>query len=310
MSKLKRNQVISSEKTNNNKKEGSYPDQLFLPEDRDRYAEGGLWLNSSYKKSHKNQPLISVVTIVFNGEAYIEETILSVLNQAYDNIEYIIIDGGSTDLSCEIIKKYEDKIDYWLSEKDNGIYDAFNKGISLCTGKYVGLINADDYYNLNAIKTVVQAHLQFPEIDIFYGDMYLHNEKHHRKKRMNALSLDNLDSDICVNHPTCFVRRKIYNDFQFDLNYRLSADYDLIIRFFKNNFKFHYIDKIIANMRDGGVSTAFDKAEKETYAIRKKYFGKGIANKVYLKKLVRKWIKSVGTLVFSERKWIEKRYSD
>jgi len=283
---------------------------LFLPDNKNRIGEGGLRMQGLFRKSFKNKPLISVVTIVYNGETYLEQTILSVLNQTYDNIEYIIIDGGSTDATREIIKKYEDKIDYWVSEKDKGIYDAFNKGINLTTGLYVGLLNADDYYDLNTIKTVVQEYNSFPQGDIFYGDMYLFNEKYDRKKRMNALSLAYLDRDICVNHPTCFVRKEIYYNLQFDLHYALSADYDFIIRLYKKGYKFYPIRKILTIMRDGGVSTQFDKAEKETLKIRKKHYGVIKAYRVFAMKSIRKLIKSIVLPVVSERKWIEKRYSD
>lgn len=287
-----------------------HPNQLFSSNNETRKGEGGLRKKGIFKKSLENKPLISIVTIVYNGEAYLEQTIQHVLNQNYDNIEYIIIDGGSTDDSLSIIKKYEEQIDYWVSEKDKGIYDAFNKGISLTTGKYVGLINADDYYDLNAVKVIADESLKFPEVDVFYANMYLHNDKHKRKKIMKALSLDNLDRDICVNHPTCFVRKEIYNSIQFNLEYQLSADYEFIIKLFKNNYKFKYIDKVMANMRDGGVSTAFNKAEKESYTIRKKYFGRYKANKVFASKLVKKWMKSTILLFVSESNWVNKRYSD
>ena len=118
---------------------------LFLPKDEERKGEGGLRTKGYFKKSYKNKPLISIITVVFNGEKYLEETILSVINQSYDNVEYIIIDGGSTDGTVDIIKKYEDRIDYWVSERDGGIYDAMNKGIKLAThNSYLMWINAGD----------------------------------------------------------------------------------------------------------------------------------------------------------------------
>ena len=107
---------------------------LFLPESENRKGEGGLRTKGYFKKSYDDKPLISIITVVFNGERYLEQTIQSVIDQTYDNVEYIIIDGGSTDGTLDIIKKYEDKIDYWVSEKDNGIYDAMNKGIKVCYG--------------------------------------------------------------------------------------------------------------------------------------------------------------------------------
>ena len=119
---------------------------LFLPESENKKWEGGLRTQCYFKNSLENKPLVTIITVVFNGEAYLEETIQSVINQTYDNVEYIIIDGGSTDGTLDIIKKYENQIDYWISEKDHGIYDAFNKGISLAQGTLVGIQNADDYF--------------------------------------------------------------------------------------------------------------------------------------------------------------------
>src|SRR6478736_3483755 len=99
-------------------------------------------------------PLITIITIVYNGEKHLEQTIRNVLDQNYDHLQYIIIDGGSTDQSVEIIKKYEKKLHYWISEKDKGISDAFNKGIAKATGEIIGIINADDWYESGALERV------------------------------------------------------------------------------------------------------------------------------------------------------------
>jgi len=122
--------------------------KLFLSPTPERKGEGGLRIKGYYKKSYEKKPLISVVTVVYNGEKHLEQTIKSVLDQGYDNIEYIIIDGGSTDGTLEIIKKYEDAIDYWVSESDGGIYDAMNKAISLATGEWINFMNSgDDFFS-------------------------------------------------------------------------------------------------------------------------------------------------------------------
>ena len=108
--------------------------------------DGGLRKKQIIKKSQKDKPLVTIITAVFNGEKYLEECIKSLHNQKYDNIEHIIIDGGSTDKTIEIIKKYENKIDYWCQKKDQGIYDAFNIGMKLAKGDYIGFLNSDDTY--------------------------------------------------------------------------------------------------------------------------------------------------------------------
>lgn len=120
--------------------------------------QGGRRIRNIEKVSRSSEPLVSIITVVFNGEKYLEQTILSVLNQTYSNIEYIIIDGGSSDATLDIINKYTDKIDYWVSEPDSGIYDAMNKGISLATGQLIGIINSDDWYELDAVEEIVRAY--------------------------------------------------------------------------------------------------------------------------------------------------------
>jgi hypothetical protein len=108
------------------KEDEKFDTYLFLPEGENRQGEGGLRIKGYFKKSLDNKPSISIITVVYNGEKYLEETIKSVITQTYDNVEYIIIDGGSTDGTLDIIKKYEDYIDYWVSEKDGGMYNAIN----------------------------------------------------------------------------------------------------------------------------------------------------------------------------------------
>lgn len=118
--------------------------------------EGGLKIKGLFnKKTKKEKPLVSIVTPVYNGEKYLEDTIQSIIKQTYDNIEYIIIDGGSTDKTLDIIKKYEDKIAYWMSEQDRGMYDGINKGFKMATGEIFAWLNSDDKYYHSAVEIVV-----------------------------------------------------------------------------------------------------------------------------------------------------------
>lgn len=141
-----------------------------------RENAGGLRTRGFYKKSLSMKPLITIITVVFNGEQYLEETILSVLNQYYDNVEYIIIDGGSTDNTLQIIKKYSGMIDYWISEPDKGMYDAIIKGFSLCRGEIIAYINADDFYLSHAFSTVVNILEKFEDIKWITGMPLIYNE--------------------------------------------------------------------------------------------------------------------------------------
>ena len=134
-----------------------------------RYGEGGLRI-----KNKKKKPLFSIITVVLNNDKYLEQTIKSVLGQTFTDYEYIIIDGGSKDNSINIIKKFEDRIDYWLSEEDNGIYDAFNKGISLAFGKYIGIINSDDAYNKNGLEIISRYIKKNNNTDFIFGSVKKH----------------------------------------------------------------------------------------------------------------------------------------
>lgn len=118
--------------------------------------------------------MFSIITVVLNNENHLEKTFKSVFNQTFKNFEYIIIDGGSKDSSLKIIKKYQKKIDYWISEKDKGIYDAFNKGMSLARGKFVGIINSDDLYKKNALKIIARYIDKYPDIDFIFGSVRKH----------------------------------------------------------------------------------------------------------------------------------------
>jgi cellulose synthase/poly-beta-1,6-N-acetylglucosamine synthase-like glycosyltransferase len=119
---------------------------LFLPKTASRKGKGGLRTKGYFKSRNSQKPLITIITVVYNNQEDIEETILSVINQSYDNIEYLIIDGGSSDNTVDIIKKYNNSIDYWISEKDNGIYDAMNKGCRLATGAGLCFLNSGDKF--------------------------------------------------------------------------------------------------------------------------------------------------------------------
>jgi len=144
---------------------------LFLPDTKGRKGEGGLRKNGYYKKTYPNKPLISIVTVVYNGDKFLEKAIQSVINQTYENVEFIIIDGGSTDNSVDIIKKYEAKVDYWVSEDDSGQSDAFNKGFSLCQGELVSWVNGDDILLPGAIKEVVNLYNRKPSLNWIVGNV-------------------------------------------------------------------------------------------------------------------------------------------
>lgn len=212
---------------------------------------GGLRTKANIKQSQENMPFITVITVVRNGEKTLEETILSVINQTYKNIEYIIIDGASNDGTLDIIKKYEDKIDCWISEPDEGIYYAMNKSLGLASGDFVNFMNAGDlFFETTVIDKFVE------KIDdknaIYYGDAYMCDKRKIYNGRFNAFKLT-LDS-IC--HQTIFYPKIIYRAYKYPTKYILYADHVYNLTIFRKML-FKYLDNTIAIYRGGGISTVY-----------------------------------------------------
>ncbi len=233
---------------------------VFLLPDTPERKTGGLRIRGLYKHTLPEFPLFSIVTIVLNGEKYLEQTIQSVLGQSYKNVEYLIIDGGSTDGTLDIINKYEDRIDYWVSEPDQGIADGFNKGILLSTGDIIGLINSDDWYESDALKTVHEA---MNGHDIVHGPIKVWRDS--EEWRIVESTLDGLSRLMTVNHPSCFVKRGVYQDLGlFDTRLSIAVDYDFILRCRRYGKRFETTgDVVVANMRVGGVSEKYFKSFRE-----------------------------------------------
>lgn len=194
------------------------------------------------KKSYDESPLISIITVVFNGEKCLEETILSVINQNYSNLEYIIIDGASTDGTIDIIKKYEDRIDYWVSEKDRGIYDAMNKGILASNGDYINFMNAGDFFTrINLVNDIVEI-LNSEEIDLLYGDVYKGSGNYSSCNIKHKTQF--VYRTIC--HQAIFAGKKCFDKNMFDVKYQWLADYKWLLEcFLYKNIKKKYIKKEI-----------------------------------------------------------------
>lgn len=213
-------------------------------------------------------PLISIITVVYNGQKYFEDTILSVINQTYDNVEYIIIDGGSTDGTLDIIRKYENKINYWISEKDNGIYDAMNKGIAVATGEWINFMNAGDMFFDNTILQKMQKELSE---DFVYGNhaVYLNHPVQYTIVNVEGYA-DKRNIPFC--HQSLFARTTWLNKFPFDLDYRISGDYDQYLKCKKHNATIKHIPITVSLFLDGGLSSiSRQKLIKEYYDITKQY---------------------------------------
>ena len=212
-------------------------------------VEGGLRTKGVEKNQSKDTPLISIITVVYNNDRTLERAIESVSRQNYENVEYLVIDGGSTDGTLDIIKKHEKHIDYYRSEPDGGIYDAMNKGIGLCRGQLIGLLNSDDWYEDNALSTVADAYREDDD-SIQYGIC-----RHHDRLGpiMLGSPLAERLPERMIAHATVFVPATFYRDLgRFDTRYRIAADYDLMLRFFMKKKRFRLHCEVLANFEIGG----------------------------------------------------------
>jgi glycosyltransferase involved in cell wall biosynthesis len=216
-----------------------------------KIAEGGLRTQGLYKADQEDKPLITVITVVYNGEDFIEQTIQSVIAQTYDNVEYIVIDGGSTDGTRKIIQSYEHAIDYWVSEPDEGIYSAMNKGIALASGGWLNFMNCGDRF----FNNLILSEIPFKDLENYqfiYGDKIQGNDV------IKSLPIQALKFGVIhACHQSMFFQRSA--DTVEALNYRedymIYSDYDLVARFYKKGFQFFYYASPISIFQGGGVSS-------------------------------------------------------
>ena len=236
-------------------------------------TRGGLRTRGIYKHSSNIKPLISVITVVLNGEKYLEEAILSIIKQTYNNIEFIIIDGGSTDRSLDIIQKYENNIDLWISEKDSGLYNAMNKGIALSSGDFVGFVGSDDYLYLNTLEKLAKA-AQKETIDYTVGPVDIIRENGQPKEKIlvlpNFLMQNRFIFDMATHHLSFYVSRKIIKKIEnFDENFNIRSDYDMTISVIsKSKKKFNFTDSV-GSFREGGVSGSYSSYFENFSILRK-----------------------------------------
>ncbi|MEJ5961287.1 glycosyltransferase family 2 protein [Pedobacter immunditicola] len=214
-------------------------------------------------------PLVSIITVVYNNKQGIEKTLSSIVSQTYTAIEYIVIDGGSSDGTLDILSRYQAHISIFISEPDEGIYDAMNKGISLATGELIGIINSGDFYEKDALETVVNSYREHPEAAIFHGVLRVFEATGAFKSIIGNHS--SFLAKGMIEHPTCFVKREIFQQHgAFNLAYKSSSDYDFMLRMKELKVSFMFIEKILANYYTGGISFQ-TTALLETLQIKQHY---------------------------------------
>ena len=203
---------------------------------------------------------ISIITVVRNNVATINDAINSVLSQTYKNIEYIVIDGASTDGTVGVVQSYTNKIDKFITEKDHGLYDAMNKGITLATGDIIGILNSDDmYFDINVIEDIANTFLE-KKTDSVFGDLHYvdknNTNKVMRHWKTSDFKLGSFAKGWHPPHPSFFAKKEVYEKYGlFDLELSISADFDLMLRFLeKHQISSVYLPKTLVKMRTGGQS--------------------------------------------------------
>ena len=213
--------------------------------------------NMNYLEASNNKPMISIITVVFNGEKYLEQTIKSIIDQTYKNFEYIIIDGGSTDGTLEIIKKYEDKISYWISEKDKGISDAFNKGVMAAKGDYINFQGDGDGFLSSETLEEIFKDIKAGELSIISTRIQRVDEdgnKIYRSKFVKNFDKRSLLFRMSLPHQGLFVPRSYFEKYGlFDLNNKFCMDYEHLLRSYRNFPSVITTDIVSARWRDDGI---------------------------------------------------------
>ena len=219
-------------------------------------------VQGNLKQPLPNKPLLTVITVVFNGAATLEHTIRSVIGQTYDNVEHIVIDGGSTDATLDILRKHDDSIDYWVSEKDAGIYDAMNKGIALSRGDYIGMLNADDYFASPSALEIIAARLKKSNADAVFSRLDIVDpanlDRVSRKYRVSSFSPFMLRIGMMPPHPTFYCKKSCYKEAgAYRTDYRIAADFEMLVRLLlKHHITWEFIDETTVRMRSGGLSSS------------------------------------------------------
>lgn len=233
---------------------------------------------------------VSVITIAYNAEKTICKTIESILSQDYENIEYILVDGNSTDNTVGIVKRFKDSRIHLISEPDNGISDAFNKGIKKASGYLIGLVNADDTLLPHALANLIFAYKN--GIDVVYGNTIVNDEKNSLLLNKRAGNIEQIKYELPFIHQSSLVRKEAYEKFGlYSEKYKLCMDYELFARMSQGGAKFQYVDTNVCCFSYGGASCEYPfKTIDENLSIAKKY---GLKSKEALKYKIKLYIRNI-----------------
>ncbi len=269
--------------------------RISLPDETGaRKATGGCRLRGKLKMNRPSLPLVTIITVVYNGVNTVEETIKSVIAQIYPNIEYVIIDGGSSDGTLQVIQKYEEFIDYYVSEPDSGIYSAINKGLSVARGDYIAILNGDDFYLSGAVSNSID-HILTNNLDLSYASFFYADENGVAVVADEGRAWDEsmFIQGIPGGHETVFAHKDCYNIIGgYDESFRIVSDYDWLMRAFRSGFKARPLNKNILVMRTGGASFSDETEKEENFQLLRRNFGileEETLEKLYHLKYYKNW---------------------
>ena len=248
-----------------------FESKIFLDENTDRKGYGGLRYKNFFKSSTREKPLISIITPNFKSPD-LEKTIISVLKQEYENIELIIIDADSGEETIKILKKYEDHIDLWVSEKDNGLWDGWNKGLKLANGDYIGILDSTSTFNINAIKYLLKYIKNYPDLDFIFGTIQKEDKIYSGFRPKDITLRFNI-------YPSCVIGFFLKKDSLkklglYNTKYKISSDYDLIYRLIvKEKMKGIATkgDEIFGSFGDVGISSRYSFFQRLFSELRIRY---------------------------------------
>lgn len=220
----------------------------------------------------------TIITVCYNSEKTIRDTFESLLNQSFKDFQYIVVDAKSKDKTLDYIKEYQPKFKSkgisfkYITEKDNGIYDAMNKGIRMSIGKWIGILNSDDIYEkdtLNCVESFIRLNLNS---DVVYGNMTTINSKLQKTLLLKDSNINNIRNEMCISHPSVFIKKNIYNNYGlYNAKYKIVADWELLKRFYLENVNFQYLNKNLSYFKLGGTSSNYSFIYlKERISVRHK----------------------------------------
>ncbi len=260
----------------------------MLPENKSNWE--GLRRNGYYKKSLPTCPLVTIITVVKNDARNLEKTMRSILEQTYDNLEFIVVDGGSSDSTLDLIRAHTDMIDIWISEPDNGIYDAMNKGINMASGDWINFMNAGDFfYEKDVVKKTFLK--DYGDADFIYGHTFFLSGDF--KGVVKAWDFSILWKTMIFTHQSLFTRREVLKQYKFDTRFKICADYNIIFNSYMKGMTFFNADIVIAAFDPGISDLSRSQMAFEKWKVVRKHRNDFVFHWFYLRLFIKRFFRDL-----------------